>query len=118
MARPALKSARVSVELTEKFLAKIGGWEAVKAARVLLAGGKVLSSNYTSPILKGVVQEGPTSYRAGLVLKSGIDLENLCTCRASRDWGQICAHSVAVGLHHLRRGGGDVSEKVGEWVSE
>jgi superfamily II DNA or RNA helicase len=62
----------------------------------------VLSSNYTPPILKGVVQEGTTSYRAGLVIKSGIDLENLCMCRASRDWGTICAHSVAVGLHWLK----------------
>src|ERR1051325_3472587 len=74
----------------------------MKAARVMLAAGKVLSSNYTPPILKGVVQEGTTSYRSGLVLKSGIDLENICTCRASRDWGTICAHSVAVGLHHLK----------------
>ncbi len=90
------------VELNDQFLAKIAGWEAVKVARHLLASGKVLSSNYTPPILKGVVQEGPTTYRAGLVLKSGIDLENLCTCRASREWGTICAHSVAVGLHHLK----------------
>ena len=74
----------------------------MKAARALLAMGKVLSSNYTPPILKGVVQEGTTSYRAGLVLKSGIDLENMCSCRASREWGTICAHSMAVGLHHLK----------------
>jgi superfamily II DNA or RNA helicase len=107
------------VELTEAFLAKIAGWEAVKAARHLLATGKVLSSNYTPPILKGVVQEGTTSYRAGLVLKSGIDLENLCSCRASRDWGTICAHSVAVGLHHLKppQPVADVSGRVGEPVS-
>ena len=99
----ATLTARVpEVELTESFLAKIGGWEAVKIARHLLAEGKVLSSNYTPPILKGVVQEGTTTYRSGLVLKSGIDLENLCSCRASRDWGTICAHSVAVGLHHLK----------------
>ena len=74
----------------------------MKAARALLAQGKVLSSNFTPPILKGVVQEGTTSYRAGLVLKSGIDLENMCTCRASRDWGTMCSHSVAVGLHWLK----------------
>jgi len=92
----------VNVELTEEYLAKIGGWEAMKQARALLAQGKVLSSNYTPPLLKGVVQEGTTTYRAGLVLKSGIDLENICTCRASRDWGTICAHSVAVGLHYLK----------------
>jgi len=110
----------VDVELTEPFLAKIAGWEAMKAARALIASGKVLSSNYTPPILKGLVQEGTTSYRSGLVLKSGIDLENLCTCRASRDWGTICAHSVAVGLHHLKppvleggeRGGKEEKEKV------
>src|SRR5215203_6170701 len=74
----------------------------MKVARVLVATGKVLSSNFTAPILKGVVQDGTTSYRSGLVLKSGIDLENICSCRASRDWGTICAHSVAVGLHHLK----------------
>ncbi|HMJ92254.1 MAG TPA: SNF2-related protein [Candidatus Acidoferrum sp.] len=106
------------VELTEAFLAKIGGWEAVKAARHLLANGKVLSSNYTPPVLKGVVQEGTITYRSGLVLKSGIDLENLCSCRASRDWGTICAHSVAVGLHHLKPPAVEVSQKASEPVSE
>jgi superfamily II DNA or RNA helicase len=92
----------MSLELTETSLAKIAGWEAMKAARALVATDKVLSSDFAAPILKGVVQEGTTSYRAGLVLKSGMDLENLCTCRASRDWGTICAHSVAVGLHWLK----------------
>ncbi|HWN96876.1 MAG TPA: SNF2-related protein [Methylomirabilota bacterium] len=107
----------MNVELTEPFLAKIAGWEAMKAARALIASGKVLSSNYTPPILKGVVQDGTISYRAGLVLKSGIDLENICTCRASRDWGTICAHSVAVGLHHLQPPGGEsgpVAKRAGE----
>ena len=90
-----------ALELTESFLAKIAGWEAVKQARALLAQGKVLSSNWTPPLLKGVVEEGSSSYRAGLVLKDTINIENLCSCRASRQWGTICAHSVAVGLHHL-----------------
>ncbi len=91
-----------TVVLTEAFLAQIGGWEAMKQARGLLEVGHVLSSNWSPPILKGVVQEGSISYRAGLVLKDSIDLENMCSCRASRQWGTICAHSVAVGLHHLR----------------
>ncbi len=89
----------------------------MKVARALLASGKVLSSNYTPPILKGVVQEGTTSYRAGLVLKSGIDLENMCSCRASRDWGTICAHSVAVGLHHLKPPS-EATEQVGKGSEE
>ncbi len=91
------------MELTEAFLAKIAGWEAMKLARSLCEGGQVLSSNWTPPLLKGVVQEGSISYRAGLVVKDSIDLENICSCRASRQWGTICAHSVAVGLHHLQR---------------
>jgi len=88
-------------ELSDGFFMKSAGWEAVKNARSLLAGGKVISSNWTPPLLKGVVQEGTSSYRAGLVIKGEVDIDNLCTCRASREAGVICAHSVAVGLHHL-----------------
>ncbi|MCI0540782.1 MAG: SNF2 family helicase, partial [Verrucomicrobiales bacterium] len=93
-----------AVELTESFLAKIAGWEAIKHARAMLAQGNVLSSNWTPPVLKGVVEEGSISYRAGLILKDTINIENLCSCRASRQWGTICAHSVAVGLHQLSNG--------------
>ncbi|MHC1770073.1 MAG: SNF2-related protein [Verrucomicrobiia bacterium] len=93
-----------AVEISEAFLAKIAGWEAMKRARAYLEQGAVLSSNWTPPLLKGVVQDGTLSYRAGLVIKDTINLENICRCRASQDWGTICAHSVAVGLHHLRRG--------------
>src|SRR5204862_8017658 len=42
-------------------------------------------------------------YRAGLVIKSATDIENICTCRESREWGTLCAHSVGVGLHYLNR---------------
>src|SRR5438105_9482092 len=100
------------VELSEAFLAKIGGWEAMKQARAFIALGHVLSSNWTPPVLKGVVQEGSGSYRCGLVLKDTIDIENLCSCRASRQWGTICAHSLAVGLHHL--GAGKKTQPEGE----
>ena len=92
----------MSVELTDAFFAKIAGWEPMKRARAMVAAGHVLSSNWSPPVLKGVVQEGETSYRAGLVIKNSIDIDNLCTCRDSREWGTICAHSVAVGLHHLK----------------
>src|SRR5436190_2015802 len=74
----------------------------MKRARAMIAAGHVLSSNWSPPVLKGVVQEGETSYRAGLVIKNSIDIDNFCTCRDSREWGTICAHSVAVGLHHLK----------------
>jgi len=86
----------------------------MKQARALLAGDRVLSSNWSPPVLKGVVQEGTTSYRAGLVIKDEVNIDNLCTCRASREWGTICGHSVAVGLHHLTAR--DAREMVGRGV--
>ena len=71
----------------------------------MLSDGKVLSSNWSPRLLKGVVQERvQSSYRAGLVIKGSVDIDNLCSCRSSREAGLICAHSVAVGLRHLQRG--------------
>src|SRR5688572_2366825 len=99
------------VVLSDKFFQEIAGWEAVKQARAYIATGKVLSSNWTPPILKGVVQGGETSYRAGLVIKSASDIENMCSCRQSRESGQICAHSVGVGLHHLNRSVPETADK-------
>ncbi len=90
-------------ELTEAFFAESAGWEAFQNARSLVAGGKVLSSNWSPPLLKGVVQEDNSSYRAGLVIKGPVDIDNLCSCRSAREAGIICAHSVAIGLHHLQR---------------
>jgi superfamily II DNA or RNA helicase len=98
----------MSVELTEALLGKAAGWEAMKRARAYLEQDQVLSSNWTPPLLKGVVQAGELSFRAGLVIKGPIDVENICSCRESREWGTICAHSVAVGLHWVKRQQGEL----------
>ncbi len=92
---------RMSAELTEALFTQAAGWDAVKRARAYLAQGHVLSSYWAPPLLRGVVQGGEISYRASMVIKSEVELENLCTCRDSRQWGKICAHVVAVGLHWL-----------------
>ncbi|MDB6028497.1 MAG: hypothetical protein JWM68_4720 [Verrucomicrobiales bacterium] len=67
------------IQLTEKFFAEIAGWEAMKQARAYITMGKVLSSNYTPPILKGVVQAGEISYRAGIVIKGQSVIDNICS---------------------------------------
>ncbi|HTL54901.1 MAG TPA: SNF2-related protein [Candidatus Limnocylindrales bacterium] len=90
------------VELTEKLLSEAAGWEVMKMARAYLQQGQVLSSHWGPPLLRGVVQAGEVSFRASMVIKSPIDIENLCTCRDAREWGKICAHGVAVGLHWLK----------------
>jgi len=65
--------------------------------------GQVLSSYWAPPLLRGVVQTGEASFRASMVIHNDIDIENLCNCREAREWGKICAHAVAVGLHWLKR---------------
>ena len=94
---------RMSVELTEAMLSQAAGWDVMKKARAYLAQGQVLSSYWAPPLLRGVVQAGDMSFRASMVIKSGIDIENLCTCREAREWGKICAHGVGVGLHWLQQ---------------
>ena len=91
-----------TVELSEKFFQQAAGWEVMMQARSLLAAGKVLSSNFTPPVLKGAVIAGESSIRTGLVIQSVSDIENLCPCRDARERGIICAHAVAVGLHLLK----------------
>src|ERR1700757_4517983 len=87
-----------SIQITERFLTDTGGWPVMKHAKALVQMGRVVSFNYTPPILRGLVREGETEYRAGLKIKSYTDVENLCSCRDSREWGTICAHSLALGL--------------------
>jgi hypothetical protein len=90
------------IGLSDILLAKLAGWEVVKQARALLAAGRVSSSEWQPPNLRGVVQEGSATFRAGLVIRSASDADNLCTCRDARQRGLICAHSVAAGLHFLK----------------
>ncbi|HRJ72674.1 MAG TPA: hypothetical protein PLS03_10640, partial [Terrimicrobiaceae bacterium] len=86
------------MELTEKFLLSMGGWQAFKDARALHAAGRVSEAAYDPPVLKGKLSEGGKNFFAGLRLRNAIDVENLCPCRDSRIRGIICAHSLAVGL--------------------
>jgi superfamily II DNA or RNA helicase len=86
------------IAISEKFLLDTGGWQEVKHAKALVEMGRVVSFNYSSQVLRGLVREGETEFRAGLKIASYTDVENLCSCRDSREWGKICAHSLAVGL--------------------
>jgi superfamily II DNA or RNA helicase len=92
----------MSVELDESLFSQAAGWDVMKHARAYVEQGKVLSSYWAPPLLRGVVQAGEGSMRASLVINGWASMENLCTCRDSRQWGKICAHVVAVGLHWLK----------------
>ena len=92
----------MSVELTEALLSQAAGWDVVKRARAYLEQRQVVSSYWVPPLLRGMVQNDGMSFRASMIIHNGIDIENLCNCREAREWGKICAHSVAVGLHWLQ----------------
>ena len=89
------------VPITEKLLSGAGGWQAMKTARELVKAGRASGATYEAPLLAGEVREGQKTYRAGLRIRSASDVENICTCRESRQWGKVCAHSLAVGLAYL-----------------
>ncbi len=90
------------IALTERILNDAAGWQVMKMAKALVETNRVVSAHYAPPILKGLVREGNTEYRAGLKVTTATHIENLCSCRPSRDFGQICAHSIAVGLSIIR----------------
>ncbi|MGA8659989.1 MAG: SNF2-related protein [Chthoniobacterales bacterium] len=90
------------IPITERFLMDTGGWQAMKHAKALFQMGRVVSFNYAPPILHGVVREGDIEFRAGLKIRSYGDVENLCSCRQSTQWGTICPHSLALGLAVLQ----------------
>jgi superfamily II DNA or RNA helicase len=90
------------IPITERFLMDAGGWQAMKHAKALVQMGRVASFNYKPPILQGVVRDGEIEFRAGLKIRSYGDVENLCSCRQSTQWGTICPHSLALGLALLQ----------------
>ena len=100
-AKAANKPAFPAMELTEKLLVSLGGWDVLKRARAIKASGAVREAAYEPPLLKGRIAEGGREFLAGLRLRNPVDIENLCPCADSRRRGIICAHSVAIGLEIL-----------------
>ncbi len=94
---------KTAVAITQKLLVNAGGWPAMKPAQQLQKAGRVSEAEYKPPLLSGIVHEGNRSLRSGLRVKSESDVENLCTCRESREWGKICPHALAVGLEFIER---------------
>ena len=99
----------MSIELTEALLAQAAGWDVMKRARAYLAQGQVVSSYWAPPLLRGVVQSEGMTFRGSLVINNSVDIDNLCNCREAREWGKICAHGVAVGLHWIVAQKGDTA---------
>jgi hypothetical protein len=74
----------MSVELTEALLRDAAGWDVMKRARAYIEQDQVLSSHWSPPLLRGVVQGGEMSFRPSMVIKSGVGIENLCNFASCR----------------------------------
>jgi superfamily II DNA or RNA helicase len=109
LGRPSIESPGVAapvLALTEKLLADAGGWQAIREARAMIEGKRVVSASWKPPVLQGMVREGDREYRCGLRIRSATDMENLCGCPVARRDGILCAHSLAAGLAVVRGMGG------------
>jgi len=89
------------MEITEKWLGEIGGWQAMKAARALVEGGHVTVQSAEPGRIRGLAGGGKTKFASGLSFFSRTNVENLCTCPTARR-GMICEHALAVVLAHIK----------------
>ncbi|RBP46398.1 SNF2 family DNA or RNA helicase [Roseimicrobium gellanilyticum] len=85
------------MEVTEKWLGDIGGWQAMKAAREYVRTGQVANATRDGIIFKGDVGLGQRALRATLVAAGGMRTEAKCGCNDARR-GLICSHAIAVAL--------------------
>lgn len=90
------------MEITEKWLGEIGGWQVMKTARGLVDAGLASVTSAEEGLIRGIVGSGRMRFTAGLRIRSRSDVENLCTCPAARRGGLMCEHALAVVLMHLR----------------
>ena len=89
------------MEVTEKWLGDIGGWQAIKAAREYVRLGQVAEVTQDGHIYRGLVGEGRRTFRATLIAAGGMKTEAKCSCNEARR-GLICSHAIAVALTVIR----------------
>jgi len=90
------------MEITEKWLSEIGGWQVMKAARGLADAGLASVTSAEDGLIRGVAGSGKMKFTTGLKIRSRSDVENVCTCPHARRSGQMCEHALAVALMRVR----------------
>jgi superfamily II DNA or RNA helicase len=86
------------MEITESWLAQIGGWAVMKAARSLVQAGHAVVTQQEGELIRGTAGAGKVKFACGLRIRSRSDVDNLCTCPHARRSGAMCEHSLAVAL--------------------
>ena len=94
------------MEITEKWLAEIGGWAVMKSARSLVDAGLAAVTSTNDGMIRGTAGTGKMKFTTGLRIRTASDVENLCTCPHARRSGIMCEHALAVALAHVREQSG------------
>jgi uncharacterized Zn finger protein len=91
------------LELNQNLLAEMGGWPALKEARVLVERGRVSDVRREGAVIRARVQGAERVYEAQIMLADRVaNVEVKCTCAESRRTGRVCAHVLAAGLAVLQ----------------
>jgi hypothetical protein len=86
------------LELTPDLLVEIGGWPALKEARVLVERGRVSNARREGNIIRARVHGSEKTHEPEIRLADRIaDIEVRCTCAESRRTGRVCPHVLAAG---------------------
>ncbi len=99
------------MEMTEKWLGDIGGWQALKSARDFVRMGVVADAAQNGQVYSGLVGTGARRFRVIMTIKDERNVDCQCGCPEARR-GLICAHALAVGLTLLNGGGGGTSQDI------
>jgi hypothetical protein len=91
------------MEMTEKWLGDIGGWQALKSAREYVRMGVVADAEQKGQVYSGLVGTGARRFRVIMTVKDARNVDCQCGCPEARR-GLICAHALAVGLALMHGG--------------
>ena len=92
-----------AVELSTNLLVELGGWPALKEARVLVGQGRVMDARREGEVIRASVRGAEKTYEPQITLAERVaKVEVRCTCAESRRTGRVCAHALAAGLALLQ----------------
>ena len=81
------------------FLIELAGGLVYKQAESFFETGAVVSVEWDSPVLQGVLEIKGERYEPKLNLRSTVFVRNDCNCAEGRR-RKICAHTIAIALHY------------------
>jgi superfamily II DNA or RNA helicase len=92
-----------ALELSTNLLVELGGWPALKEARVLVGQGRVTNAQREGDVIRASVRGAEKTYEPQIILAERVaNVEVRCTCVESRRTGRVCPHALAAGLALLQ----------------